>query len=276
MVTRRPSSDSAQPLGEEELRELFDEREQEVKALREKISDLKADGASFLSDAAHAIRSPLTVTHSYLEILHEDLNEGLTGEQRSFLGIAYENVVKLRRLVEDIVDLAALETGTAQIDLSRTAVSEVITTVHENLASTAAARGLELTTDIAEDLPPVTVDTKRLEDVLRRLVDNCVRFVPRGGSVRMTAGSDANHIVVEVADTGVGIPADRLKEALQPFVQLHRKSGENRETYGLGLALCRRQIEAFGGTLALDSDEGRGTTVTIRIPLSPNQRASTF
>ena len=77
---------------------------------------------------------------------------------------------------------------------------------------------------------------------------------------------------MKIEDSGIGIPAARVDDAFLPFVQLHRKPGENRENYGLGLALCRRQIEAFGGTLELDSVEGEGTTVTITIPCSASRR----
>jgi signal transduction histidine kinase len=271
MVARQPSSDSAHPPSQAELRQVLAERDDEVEALREKLSRLTAVGASFLSDAAHAIRSPLTVTHSYLEILHDDLADGLNEEQRSFLDVAYENVIKLRRLVEDLVDLAAFETGSAPIHLSHTAVNDIIETIRVDTVPVAEARELELTTDVADHVPAIRIDDARLEDVLRRLLDNALRFTPAGGSVRLTARSDADHVLVTVEDTGVGIPADRIDEALQPFVQLHRKVGENRQNYGLGLALCRRQVEAFGGTLSIESDEEQGTFVTIRIPFSPDK-----
>jgi signal transduction histidine kinase len=271
MVTRRSSSDSAQPPAEEELRRVLTERGKEIEALRHELSNLEAVGARFLSDAAHAIRSPLTVTHSYLEILHEDLREGLTEEQRSFLDVAYENVIRLRRLVEDLVDLAAFETGSAPVDLSRIAVGDTVEKVHVDLVSAAEAKELDLTAEVEDHLPKVEVDSVRFEDVLRRLLDNALRFTPSGGSVRMTARSDADSVVVTVEDTGVGISADRIDEAFKPFMQLHRKAGENRQGYGLGLTLCRWQIQAFGGSLEIDSDEGRGTTATIRIPFSPNE-----
>ena len=266
MVARRSGSDSGETSTEKRLREALVEHEREIKALREKIADQLAVGRNFLFDAAHAIRSPLTVTHSYLEILHTDLRQGLTDEQLSFLGIAYENVVKLRRLIEDLVDLAALETGTAQIDLKSTRIEKVIDPVLADLPSSAKEKGLVLAPEVDDGLPSATVDEDRLRDVLSRLLDNAVRFTPDGGTVRIRMGHDQDHVIVKIEDSGVGVPADRIGDAFQPFVQLHRKSGENRENYGLGLALCRRQIEAFGGTLELESSEGQGTTATIKIP----------
>jgi NtrC-family two-component system sensor histidine kinase KinB len=268
MVTRRSSFDSAQPSSEEELRRALDECEQEVESLREKLSDLRAAGTSFLADAAHAIRSPLTVIHSYMEILHDDLHEGLSEAQQSVLEIAFENVIRMRRLVEDLVDLAAFETGSAPIDLSLHTVRESIENVNVDLLSAATEKKLGLTFDVADGLPAIMIDRARFEDVLKRLLDNAFRSTTSGGSVRITARRHANHVVVMVEDTGVGIPADRIEEAFQPFVQLHRRTGENRQNYGLGLALCRRQIKAFGGTVDIESDEDRGTKVILRIPCS--------
>ena len=268
MVTRRSQSESSDVSSNEALREVLAEREAEVETLRQQLVELRTAGEDFLSDAAHAIRSPLTVTHSYLEILCSDLRDGLTEEQKSFLGIAYENAAKLRNLVDDLVDLAALETGAAQIELAPAQVSEIITSVQSEYGTIAEEKGLSLKTEVAEGLPAVTADKDRLQDVLRRLVDNAIRFTPEGGSISLRAKHDQDHVAIEVADIGVGIPSNRTNEAFDAFVQIHRKPGENRKGYGLGLPLCRRMVEAFDGTIALESTEGEGTTVTVKIPVS--------
>jgi signal transduction histidine kinase len=270
MVARRTQPDSEELSNEEVLREALAVREAEVEELRSQIAKLVSSGGHFLAEAAHAIRSPLAITHSYLEILHSDLSDGLTEEQQSFLAIAYENAVKLRQLVDDLVDLAAFETGTARIELAPVFVNEIIASLQSEWRSIAEHKGLRLRTEISEGLPSVAVDEDRLNDVLRRLFDNAFRFTPKGGSVVLYASHDDDRVTIEVVDSGVGIPADRIGDSFEAFVQLHRQPGENREGYGLGLPLCRRTVEAFGGTLELKSTEGTGTTVTIRIPASDN------
>ena len=271
MVTRRSPSESSDVSSNEALREALAEREAEVEILRQRLADLRAARKDFLSNAAHAIRNPLTVTHSYLEILCSDLSDGLTEEQQSFLGIAYENTVTLRQLIDDLVDLAALETGTAQIELAPVLVNEITSSLQSECESIAAAKGLNLTTEVSEDLPTVTVDKDRLKNVLRRLLDNAFRFTLKGGSVSLRASRDQGRVAIEVVDNGVGIPTDRIGDSFQAFVQLHRKPGEHREGYGLGLPLCRRIVEAFGGTIELTSVEGEGTTATIKLPVSPSK-----
>jgi signal transduction histidine kinase len=271
MVTRRPARDSSDLSTEERLRASIAELQREANELRGKLADQLAIGRNFLSEAAHAIRSPLTITHSYLEILHTDLSDGLSDEQLSFLGIAYENIVKLRRLVEDLVDLAALEAGTARIDLKTTRIHGIFESAIDGVSRKAGEKRLEMKTQVSDELPEIMVDEERFGDVLRRLLDNAIRFTPEGGSVQVRAIHDQKQVTVTIEDTGVGIPTDRIGDALQPFVQLHRKPGETRENYGLGLALCRLQIESFGGSLQLESSEGQGTTATIRIPVSMNE-----
>lgn len=268
MVARRSESDSADATRQETLREALARREAEVEGLRAQLAEMTSAGRDFLSNASHAIRGPLTVTHSYLEILCSDLRDGLTEEQQSFLGIAFENAIKLRRLVDDLVDLAALETNTAEMTLEPVDVTTTIASLRPELQPTAEHEGLDLTIEVAQGLPAITVDEDRLKDVIRRLVDNAIRFTPEGGSVSLRAHSPSGAAVIEIQDTGAGIPTDRIPDAFRPFVQLHRKPGEKREGYGLGLPLCRYQVVAFGGTIDLQSVEGEGTTVTIRIPVS--------
>ncbi len=267
MVARQSPSDSVNVSNLEALREALAERETEVAELRSHIEELTSAGGDFLSEAAHAIRSPLTVTHSYLEILDSDLRDGLTEEQQSFIGIALENSIKLRHLIDDLVDLAAFETGTAQIELAPVSVEEIIASIRAEYQPIAEHKGLRSSFDAAKKLPAVTADRDRLNDVLRRLLDNAFQFTPKGGSICVRAIHDQRWVAIEVVDSGVGVPTDRISDAFQPFVQLHRRPGKNRESYGLGLPLCQRMVEAFGGTIELKSIEGEGTTATVKLPV---------
>lgn len=266
MVARRSSSDSGLAGNGETLREALAACEAKVEALRERLAGQVAAGGGFLAEAAHAIRSPLTIAHSYLEILTTDLGEGLTDEQRSYLGIAYQNTARLRRLVDDLVDLAALETGTAQVELAPHEIGPLVAAAADERRPSAESRGLDLSTDLGAGLPEIRIDASRMTDVLHRLIDNSIRCTPEDGSIVLLTRATAGAVVIEIRDSGIGMPADRIEEAFGAFVQLHRKPGENRESYGLGLPLSRLQITAMGGTLEMESGEQGGTVLTIRIP----------
>jgi len=268
MVARRSSSDSPDPSSFEALRDALAEREAEIVELRSQISSMATDWESLLADAAHAIRSPLTLATSYLEILNTDLREGLSEEQASFLSIACENSAKLHRLLDEIVDLAALEIGTARVENAPADLGQVVTSVIADLQPTAEQQGLSFRAEVASDMPRVSIDAARLQDSLRRLIENALRFTPEGGSIVFEAREEPGQVVIVIRDTGCGIPTGRIKEALRPFAQLHRKPGENRDGFGLGLPLSKRQIEAFGGTFVLKSEVDVGTTVRVTIPAS--------
>jgi signal transduction histidine kinase len=271
MVARQTHPQSEDAPNVADLRRELAKSALEVKELRERVAAMESEGRRFLGAAAHAIRNPLTVVHSYLEILHTDLGHGLSEDQESFLAIAHANAVKLRSLVDDLVELAALATGTSQIDLAPVVVGEVVAAAISTVRPKAERKHLELRAEVAGDLSTVIADKDLLKGVVRRLLDNAVSFTANGGWVRLQARSEPDHVVIEIRDNGVGIPTDRSADVMQPFVRVHRISGDNRDGYGLGLPLCRCAAEAFGGTLDLASIEGEGTTVTLRIPVSPRQ-----
>jgi signal transduction histidine kinase len=278
MVARRSHTDFNEPLGdpessststsldESDLRPALEARTREVEALRRRLAELDATGGKFLSAAAHELKTPLTVIQSYLEIMLSDLTEGLTSEQHSFLQIVYDSVLRLRTLILDLIDVAALETGSLQLDLIPVDAAGLIQEACEEMRTEAERGGLELKADVSPDLPPIHVDAPRLKDVLRRLLDNAVKFTPAGGSIVVRAAGGSNEVVLQIEDTGVGIPNDRLKGIFEEFVQVHRKPGERRQGSGLGLAICRRLIHSFGGSIEVESSHGEGTTMTIRLP----------
>jgi signal transduction histidine kinase len=241
-------------------------RTREVEALRRRLAELDAVGGKFLSAAAHELKNPLTVIQSYLEIMLSDLTEGLTDEQHSFLQIVYDSVLRLRTLILDLIDVAALETGSLQLDLVPTGAVGLIEDACEEMGTEAERGGLELTTDLGSTLPLIHVDAPRMQEVLLRLLDNAVKFTPAGGSIVVRATTESDEVLLQIEDTGVGIPSDRLEGIFEEFVQVHRKPGERRQGSGLGLAICRRLIHAFGGTIEVESTHGEGTTVSIRLP----------
>lgn len=272
MVARHPPPNAAVqkdagPRSEvEELRRLVEARTGEVEALAKRLAEIEEEGGRFLSAAAHEVKTPLTIIQSYLEIILSDLTEGLSDEQLSFLRIVYDSVLRLRRLILDMVDLAALETGTLQLDLVPTEVGKLIDTVAHETKSIAERAGLGLEVDVGPDLPAVRVDAVRMREVLDRLLDNAVKFTPAGGRLRITVRGQDDAVIIEVEDDGIGIPSDRIDEVMDAFTQVHREPGERRQSSGLGLPICRRLVQSFGGTLTLTSTRGEGTAVAIRLP----------
>lgn len=277
MVARQPPPNAAvkgraSHLEIEELRRLVEERTAEAEALEQRLAEIEEEGGRFLSAAAHEVKTPLTIIQSYLEIILSDLTEGLSEEQLSFLRIVYDSVLRLRRLILDMVDLAALETGTLQLDLAPTEVRKLIEGVAHEIKPVVDQAGLALEVEFGPNLPALHVDVERMQEILERLLDNAVKFTPAGGQLRIAARGEDRAVVIEVVDDGIGIPKDRIDEVMEPFTQVHREPGERRQGSGLGLPICRRLVKSFGGTLSIASSRGEGTTVSIRLPPCSNER----
>jgi len=267
MVARRSQPESVEAADAATLRDALAERKREVEELRQRITDLEDAGGRFLSAAAHSTRNYLTVIQSYLEIIHSDLGVGLSDEHMAFLGVVYDNVVKLRELADDLIEVSALETGVAAVDLESTFLSDIVHEVCGEMRTVAERGELSLSCETPEGPVRVRTDPERMRDLLRRLLDNAVKFTPGGGSIRVRVTENLDHAVIEVSDTGFGIPPERLDEVFEDFIQLHRKSGEKRQGFGLGLAIARRIARAFGGDLEVESAVGKGSRFTARIPL---------
>ncbi len=266
MVARQSGSDLPDTTGEESLHIALKEGARKIELLEQRATDLQDAGGRFLGAAVHAVRNNMTIIQSYLEIIHSDLTDGLSDQQMSFLGIIYDSVVRLAALVDDLADVAGLETGVVQVDLGPTSVDSLIEEACGEMRPNAELAGLWLSFEIDGELSRVVGDGTRLHEVLCRLLDNAIRFTPPNGSVVVRAFADQDATVIEVKDTGVGIPEGGIDEIFDDFTQLHRKPGELRNGYGLGLAISRRLIEAFGGRLTVESTVGEGSSFRISLP----------
>ena len=266
MVARRSQPERVETGDAATLRNALAERTLEVEELRHRIADLEDAGGRFLSAAAHAIRNHLTLIQSFLEIMHSDLAAGLSDDHMSFLGVVYDNVVRMRDLTDDLIEVAALETGIAAVELESTALSDIVDEVCCEMQTVAERGGLTLSCETPARPVRARTDPERMRELLRRLLDNAVKFTSEGGSIRVAVIEDADHVVIQVSDTGVGISPERLDKVFEDFSQLHRKPGEPKQGFGLSLAIVRRIADAFGGGIEVKSAVGEGSTFTVRIP----------
>lgn len=263
MVPRRPFATT----GSEPANEISNatDPDREIDALRARVAELESTAKDFLTAAAHEIKSPLTIIQSYLEIVLNDLSDGLSDDQRSFIGTAYDSTMKLRQLVLDLVDLVAHTVGKTTFDLGKVDVISTIDKTTHEFSLIADRNSISLVTDVADQLPPVRADAEYLIDVLRRLIENAVRFTLPNGKIAIRAFEEESHVTIEVSDTGVGIPDERLETVFEAFVRGPRERGRPRDGAGLGLAISRLLIEAFGGTISISSTPDVGTTVRIEL-----------
>ncbi len=262
---------SATPL-EERLRRTIARNLEEMDELSRRLEEMDNERARFLAWSAHELKTPLTVIQSHLEILLEDLAEGLSHEQMEFLRIAHDATRRMRRMVLDLTDLAALQSGRMHLEIQRVSLEDTMAGVTRDLEP--AARGAGVTLTRRPTRLQVRGDRVRLEQILHNLLDNAIRFTPEGGRVELSATREGERAAVRVSDTGVGIPPDQLETVFEPFVQAGRPPEGRAKGSGLGLFVCRRIALALGGRIEAAARPAGGTVFTLWLPLWPEEEPS--
>ena len=225
----------------------------------------------FIADAAHELRTPLTALGGGLEMLLMGADRGDVEASRRLMRGMYAETERMRRLVEDLLTLTRLDEGRAGLRLERIEVAPLVEDVTEQARQ--LAHGQEISSAVAEGLPPVRADADRVRQVVLNLVENALKFTPVPGKVDIVVhpakdGPSAG-VAVEVRDTGAGIPADALPHVFDRFYRAdpaRARKGTQSGGSGLGLAIAKGLVEAQGGTISIASKEGMGTTVTIVLP----------
>jgi two-component system phosphate regulon sensor histidine kinase PhoR len=222
----------------------------------------------FVANVSHELRTPLTAIQGYLETL---LGGALDEREhaRQFLEIAFRHTERLGRLVNDLTDLSNIELNKVPLMLEPVAIDEVIDSVLTIMRPRADAGRVTLTAAIADAVPWAHADHDRLAQILINLVDNAVKYTPEGGQVAVHATTlDARAIEISVMDTGIGIPPQDLRRITERFYRVDKARSRELGGTGLGLAIVKHLVIAQGGELAIESAEGKGTTVRFTLPRS--------
>jgi two-component system, OmpR family, phosphate regulon sensor histidine kinase PhoR len=221
----------------------------------------------FLATVSHELRTPLTSIAGYVEILREEQVGPLTSAQATMLEAVDRNTARLRHVIEDVLTLSKIESGTFRTTRQPVNLVAVVAAGIKALRPVAAARGITLRPHSPGGPVIVAGDLGQLGRLVMNLLSNAVKFTPGGG--RITAGADANDAVaaLTVRDTGIGISAGLQPVLGTRFLRASNPAGRAVPGTGLGLVVARAIVANHGGELAVRSSEGRGTTVTVRIPL---------
>jgi signal transduction histidine kinase len=223
----------------------------------------------FLATMSHELRTPLNIILGFAETIEKRLL-GPLGDERyaEYATTIRESGEHLLALINDVLDLSRVGAGQYVIDPDEVELDPLLTGLRRGMSEQAAKAQVTLFSTVEPDLPPVWADRRALRQILLNLLSNAIKFTGAGGHVQVSATLDREpgFIRVTVTDTGVGIPEAQQAKVLQPFVQADSDRRRRFQGTGLGLALSKELAELLGGDLSLASEEGVGTTVTVRLP----------
>jgi signal transduction histidine kinase len=243
----------------------------QLMAQNESLLELDRLKDEFIGMFSHELRTPLASILGYVEILRE---EGVTGPDAGHCAEVIErNAQRLLRLVGDLQVLSQIESGKMPMEFRSADLADLAACAVEEMRPEAQRKHIELALSAA-GLPHVAADPARITQLLGNLLSNAVKFTPDGGRVEVRLRKDGDQLELAVADTGVGIPAADLERIFERFYRTAIARRQAIQGTGLGLTITKAIVEAHHGTIAVDSEEGRGSTFTVRLPLglSPGAR----
>ena len=236
-----------------------------------RLDDAFQNSKRFVADASHELRTPLTILRGELENLNEDAQ--LNPEMRSRLGSLLEEVERLSKIVEQLLALSRLDAGEAQIEWACFDLADLAKTTAEQMSLLAEDKGIAISCN-ADRTVPVEGDRARLKQVVVNLLDNAIKYTPEQGSIQLNVTTVNGHAALEVADTGVGMPADALAHVFERFYRVDQmRSGESGSA-GLGLSIVKSICTAHGAEVEVQSTIGRGSRFRVKMPLSSDGNIS--
>ncbi len=251
---------------EEKSREL-ESATNELRAANHRLQELDRLKDDFISTVTHELRTPLTSIRAFSEILHD--NPALDAEQRlKFLGVIIRESERLTRLINQVLDLAKIESGNAEWQSTRIDMAEVIDDAATSVSQLFREQAVELHVNVAPELPALVADRDRLLQVLLNLLSNAVKFCgAANGCVTISVRHDDSAVRVDVADNGIGISVEDQALIFEKFRQSGDTLSQKPAGSGLGLAISRQIIEHFGGELWVTSTIGMGATFSFTLPV---------
>jgi PAS domain S-box-containing protein len=223
--------------------------------------------SAFLAMMSHELRTPLNAIGGYVQLLEMGVHGPVTSAQLDALGRVTRSQQHLLRLINELLNLARIESGRVDYDLQSIALDDIVQATLPMIEPQLAARGLRYELNVPLELK-AQADREKIEQILLNLLSNASKFTPPGGCVTMEAkvAPDGDDFVeLRVTDTGVGIPGNRLEAVFEPFVQVESSHAARVDGSGLGLSISREMARGMGGDISAESTLGVGSTFTIRL-----------
>ena len=241
------------------------------RSMTRQLADLDRMKADFMSVATHELKTPINVVSGYAELIQEGVYGEISEKQQMALTSIQEQSRILTQLVNQLLDISRLEAGGLKLEIGDLELAELFDRVRRTFEVLANKQGIALSVQLDDSAPPtIPADGDRLRDqVLGNLLGNALKFTPEGGRIDVRGWPEDGHFRIEVTDTGAGMPAEQLPHVFDKYFQIGEQARS--KGAGLGLAIAHEVVHAHGGTISVESEEGRGTTFRINLPATRRQ-----
>lgn len=251
----------------EEARRQAEEARQQAEKSRKQAEEADKAKSQFLANMSHELRTPLNAIIGYDEAMIGGMVGEFSPQQTKLLGHIQHNSRRLLGLINDILDLSKVESGSLQVFLAPTSPHKIIQETVDSLRSLADGKHISLDMQFSDSVPAVVLgDAKKLRQILVNILSNAIKFTDNGGVTIIVDIVDASRWLFEVQDTGIGMPSDAASYIFEPFQQVDGTDKRKYKGTGLGLAITKRLVEHLGGSIEMTSELGKGSTFSIVLP----------
>jgi len=257
---------SRQRFREFALRFELDQNREMLEESNQKLKQLDEVKSRFFANISHELRTPLTLLLAPLEALVQRFSRSLDDQTKDLLVTMQSNGMRLLKLINDLLDLVRLESGVMQVKREPLDIAEFIKGLASAARQMADDKRIRLETSAAPEVGIVQTDRDKLEKIILNIQFNALKFTPAGGRIVIHAEKQGEELVLSIKDTGMGISAKNLPHVFDRFWQADDSARRKYQGVGIGLALVKELVEVQGGTVSVESEEGKGTTFTVRLP----------
>jgi signal transduction histidine kinase len=245
--------------------------------LYDELRRAHASKGEFVSLISHELKAPMTIIKGYSELMQLTLHDQLGAENAQLLDITMSNVEQMQTLIDDLLQLAQLESGALTLDRQPTHVHTVLGDAMASFRHTFDERALNVSWEIAPDVPPVDADPIRLRQILTNLISNAVKYTPREGEIVISVAgeritevgvSERRYVRCSVRDSGVGISTDDQVSLFGQFFRADNPVVRRQTGTGLGLSITKTLVQMHGGQIGVESTLGQGSTFWFTVPVA--------
>ncbi|MEW6170559.1 MAG: PAS domain-containing sensor histidine kinase [Candidatus Omnitrophota bacterium] len=238
----------------------------ERKLVEEKMKEVVELKSEFTSIVSHELRTPLAAIKEGINLVIDGSAGPINKNQEEFLGIAKNNIDRLARLINDVLDFQKLEAGKIEFKMEENNINDIVRDIERQMVSLVSKKGLKLVVNLDNNIPRIKFDKDKITQVLSNLVNNAISFTEKG-NITITSVCQGNNIVLGIRDTGIGIKKEDMPKLFQAFKQLISAKQRKIGGTGLGLAICKNIVEAHQGKIWVESEFGNGSVFYFTLPI---------